>query len=269
MTVIYEAGYSLPSGDQPLTHARIAHSLNWLSGGTVSASSTATGYFADAPTNTLTYERWKPTGSDSKWEYDHGSAVQCDYWAIAAHTLGTNGNEVYAQYYDDGLSTWRRLAPTTAITTDEPIMGIFEPVTAQRWRIKIPTGSAPEVGVIKFGSALQMERPLYGGHAPISTARQTLLRSNYSETGEFLGRSKQRTYLSTQYDWQHLTETWVRANWPTFQLATEAEPFFIAWRPDRLSDVAFCQLDEVPIPSNMGIKAYMEVSMQVRARGYN
>ena len=267
MTVIYETGYSLPSGDQPLTHARIAHSLNWLSGGTVTASSTATGYFAGGPTNSLTYERWKPAGATATWEYDHGSAVECDYCAIAAHTMGTNGNSLTVQYYDG--AAWQDLTASTAITTDGPLMAILEPVTAQRWRISLASGTAPEIGVVKFGSALQMQQPLYGGHAPISTARQTILRSNYSETGEFLGRSKQRTYLATQYAWQHPTEAWVRANWPTFQLATESEPFFIAWRPDRLDDVAFAQLDEVPIPSNMGIRAYMEVSMQVRARGYN
>ena len=267
MTVILESGYSLPSGDYPLTHARIGHTLNWLDGGTANPSSTATGFFADAPLNTLTYERWKPSAATAQWEYNHGSAAECDYAAIAAHTMGTNGNSVQAQYYDG--AAWQDLSPVTSVPSDEPIMFIFEPETRQRWRISITGGTAPEIGVIKFGRAMQMERPLYGGHAPVPMARDTILRSNYSETGEFLGRTKQRTYLQTQYAWEHLTSTWVRANWPNFQLATEAQPFFIAWRPTTFGDVAYAQLDQVPVPSNMGLKNYMSVSMNIRARAYD
>ena len=273
MTVIFQSGYTLPSGDYPLTHARIAHSLNWLSGGTASVSTTATGFYADAPLNTLTYERWKPTSVFATWEYDHGSAVECDYCCIAAHTISTNSCDLSVQYWTG--SAWSNLIPANStISSDEPIMAIFEPVTAQRWRIAVTNGTPPEIGVVKFGSAMQMERPLYGGHAPIPMARQTILRSNYSETGEYLGRVKQRNYLTTEYAWQHLSSTWVRNNWPSFQLATEAEPFWLAWRPsntgntDNQNDVAFAQLDEVPIPSYTGVKNYMEVSMSVRARGY-
>jgi hypothetical protein len=233
MTVKFSTGYTLPSGDYPLTHARIAHSLNWLSGGTATASATGAGYYADAP-----------------------------------HNLGTAASDLYIQYWNG--SAWVALVEYfNPVLTDEPIMAFFEPVTAQRWRIVTENGSAaPEIGVIKFGTAMQMERPLYGGHAPIPMARQTILRSNYSETGEYLGRVKQRNYLTTEYAWQHLSSTWVRTNWPSFQLATEAEPFWIAWRPATFGDVGFCQLDEVPIPSNMGIRDLMEVGMAVRARGY-
>lgn len=266
MTVILESGYSLPSGDQPLTHARIAHSENWLDGGTASVSSTATGYFADAPLNTLTYERWKPSSVTATWEYDHGSSAEADYCCIAAHTLGTNGNSLQVQYWTG--AAWSDLCAVTAITSDEPIMVIFEPETAQRWRISITSGTAPEVGVVKFGSSMQMERPIYGGVEPIPMARQTILRSNYSETGEYLGRTRQRSYLTTNYSWQHLTSDWVRANWPDFQNACEAEPFWLAWRPDTFGDVGYCQTDQTPIPSNMGIRDLLSVSLSVRARGY-
>jgi len=433
MTVILESGYSLPSGDQPLTHARIAHSLNWLSGGTASASSTATGFFAGAPNNSLTYERWKPSSVTATWEYDHGSSAECDYCCVAAHTFGTNNNTILVEYdgasrtnlltyseqldqwsttssitltqdatiapdgnttaeilaknagtfvymarkgitvagqeytasiylkqgtaavtairlykdvtegeplntlsidwsdpdatgtdvgngwyrfsitataVDTGInvliypagssvgtgtvfawgaqleegtkatpyikttastasSTWYALTEYTTLTSDEPIMFIFEPETRQRWRISITGGTAPEVGVIKFGTAMQMERPIYGGVAPIPMARQTILRSNYSETGEYLGRVQQRSYLSASYSWQHLTSDWVRANWPDFQRAAEAEPFWLAWRPGTFGDVGYCQVDEVPIPSNMGIRDLLSVSMSVRARGYD
>lgn len=266
MTVILESGYSLPSGDKPLTYARIAHSLNWLSGGAATASSTATGFFANAPLNTLTYERWKPSSVTATWEYDHGSSNECDYCCIAAHSMGSNGNSIQVQYWTG--SAWADLCPVTAVSNDEPIMVIFEPETRQKWRISITGGTTPEVGVVKFGLAMQMQRPIYGGIAPIPMARQTILRSNYSETGEYLGRAKQSTYLAASYAWQHLTSDWVRANWPNFQQASEAEPFWLSWRPATFGDVAYCQTNATPVPSNMGIRDLLSVSMDVRARGY-
>lgn len=266
MTVIFESGYSLPSGDQPLKHARIAHSRNWLEGGTATASSTATDFFADAPLNTLTYEFWKPTAVPATWEYDHGSAIECDYCAIAAHTLGSVQATVKAQYYNG--SAWVDLCAGTAVNSDSPIFIIFEPVTAQRWRIYIEN-AVGQVACIKFGSALQMTQPIYGGHAPLDYGRNTVLRSNYSETGENLGRTKQRSYLSTSYTWTHIKADWVRSNWGNFQKAVEAEPFWIAWRPITFGEVGFCQTDETPGASNMGVKDYMQLELSVRARGYD
>jgi len=267
MTFILQTGYSLPGADQPLTHARILHSKNWLSGGTAVASSTATDFFANGPLNSLTYERWKPSSVAATWEYNHGSAAAVSACCIGAHTMGSNGNTLQIQYWNG--SSWTGVIPATAITSDEPIMAVFGSQTRQRWRISITNGTTPEVGIVKFGVPLQMQRPLYGGHAPIPFARQTVLRSTKSETGEFLGRSKQRTYLATSYEWQHLTAAWVRSNWRSFQTAIESEPFFIAWRPATFGDVALAQVDEIPVPQNMGVRDFMSVSMTIRARGYD
>ena len=268
MTVLFQAGYSPPSGDQPLTHARIAHSLNWLSGGTASASTTSTGYSASAPLNTLTYELWRPTVTSGTWEYNNGSSAICDYACIAAHTLGTARSNIRAQYLSG--STWTDLNASTLITDDSPIFIIFNRTTAARWRINIASStSIPTIGVIKFGRALQMQQPIYGGHSPINMARQTILRTNYSETGEFLGRTKQRVQLANTFSWTHLKADWMRTNWPTLQRAIESEPFWIAWRPESFGEVGFAQVDSVPTPQNMGIKDFMSVEMTVRARGYD
>jgi hypothetical protein len=266
MTVIFEAGYTLPGADFPLTHARIAHGNNWLTGGTAAASTTNSAFFINGPLNSLTYERWKPTAVTATWEYDHGSSVTCDYCCIGAHTLGTNGNSVQVQYWTG--SAWADLTAVTALSSDMPVMAIFEPQAAQRWRISISGGTVPEVGVVKFGEALQMQRPLYGGHTPLDFSRNTVMRSNRSVTGEFLGRTKLRSTLSTSFAWQHLTRTWIDANWKSFQLAIEEDPFFIAWRPGGFSEVGLCYTDESPIPSNMGIRDLMEVGLNVTARGY-
>lgn len=295
MGVIFQSGYSLPVGDMPLTHARIAHSGNWLAGGTVRAddgsnllmettddllledgvsflllegqNATASGYVSLAPSNSLTYERWKPGALPATWEYDHGSAALCDYCCIGAHTMGTNGNTLQVQYWSG--SAWVDLIPATVMTSDMAVMAIFGQQTRQRWRIVVSNGTAPEIGVIKFGRAMQMTRPIFGGHTPVDLGRQTQIRANYSETGEFLGRTRQRVQMASTFSWQHLDDAWIRSTFRPFQKAVEAEPFFIAWRPLAYSEVALCQTDEVPIPQNMGVRNLMNVQLTVRALAYD
>jgi hypothetical protein len=266
MSVVFQSGYTLPGGDQPLTHARIAHSLNWRSGGTAAASSTASGYFANAPLNTLTYEKWRPNAATGTWEYNHGSSVSCNYCCIAGKTSGVT---ITVQYFTG--STWVALSPATAMTDNSAIMFIFAATSASRWRINITAGGTlAEIAVVKFGLALQLERPIFGGHAPILFSRQTVMKMNESETGEYLGRSKWRTYLETTYSWQNLSASWIGANWPSLQRAVETEPFFIAWRPSGYPDqVAFGRAMGVPIPSNSGTRDLMSVELQMRALNYD
>lgn len=265
MTVIFQAGYSLPGGDQPLRNARIGHSLNWLAGGTALASTTATGYFANAPLNSLTYERWKPSAVPATWEYNHGSAQTVDYAAIAGHTL--TGCTIRIEYWTG--AAWAARSPDTLIADNGPIFCIFAQTSAQRWRVNVLSGTAPEIAVIRFGRALQIERPIFGGHTPMDFSRQTVLRSNRSETGENLGRTKQRTMYSTSFSWDYLTTAWMEANWITLQKAIEAEPFWIVWRPLDRGHVGYCQTDQVPVPSNMGVRDFMSVELSVRGLAYD
>lgn len=263
MTILFESGLT----QSDYSKALIAHSGNWLSGGTVSASGTDADYFEAAPANSLTYEKWKPDALSATWEYDHGSAAACDYCAIAAHTMGTNGNSLSVQYHNG--STWADIVSATAITSDAPVLVVFGGETRQRWRIQISGGTAPEIGVVRFGAALEMPHPMYGDHSPLHMARQTKMRSNTSTTGEFLGKSKIRTKLSAPFKWNYLEADWVRANWRPFQIAMEEEAFFVAWRPDKFAEVAYCQTDTPAIPSNMGVLDFMQVELKVSAYAYD
>lgn len=271
MTVIFESGYSLPGADLPLKHARIAHAGNWHTGGTVTASSTATGYNADAPDNSLTYERWKPSSLTATWDIDLGSAKATNYCCIAAHTMGTNGNTLTVQYDSTGGGTWVTVA-TEAITDDSPIFCIFDSETRQDWRVQISSGTAPEIGVIKFGTALQMERPFYVGFAPSRMMRKTQVTGNMSEGGQFLGRTKIRTSSEVTYSWSNLTYAWVRANLDgTAGLlqSVETEPFFCAWRSASEDDVEFgWTRGPVSSPSITGPRDLMSFTLSAEVLGY-
>lgn len=269
MTVVFQSGYTLPGADQPLKHARIAHAGNWLSGGTAVASTTATGnYSADGPLNTLTIDRWKPSAGTSTWEYNHGSAAACNYCAIAAHTLGSANATFTVQYFNG--STWTNVSPSISPTDDSPIFVIFTSQTRQRWRLNITAGT-PEIGVIKFGTALQMERGFYGGHTPTRMNRATEVIGNISGSGELLGRSKKRTTLRSGYAWENLTYAWVRANLdgPTGLIqSVETEPCFVAWRPGETQDVDYVMQAEPTPPQAQGLRDFFTFSMTGVAHSY-
>lgn len=256
------------TADQPLGHARIAHSGNWLTGGTVAASSTATGYFADGPNNSLTYEKWQANGSTfATWAYTHTGAAECDYCVIAAHNLGTASVTVDVQA--EISATWTTLVSFTP-TDDEPIMALFEPRTQTKWRLRLVySGDEPTIGVIKFGKALQMERPIYNEYTVPNFARQTILRSTYSESGEFLGRTKQRTYLEIPLRWSIISRSWADTNWYPAIKAMESEPFFIAPIPDSRDDVIFGQTTgALPAPAETA-SGYMSLQVDVRGYGFD
>lgn len=265
MTIIYSTGYTVPGGELPLNHARIGHSNNWLSGGTATASSTDADYFEDGPLDTMTYEKWKPTAVPATWEYEHTGSATCDYCGVAAHTLA--GRTVQVQRWNG--SAWVDLTPATVVADNSPLMFFFPPVSATRWRLNISAGAVPEVGVVKFGRALQMHRPIYGGHTPLNLARQTEYRSNVSETGQFLGKTKVRTVLSTSYAWSNLPAAWVRTNWAPLQKAAEENPMFIAWRPSSFDEVGYCMVDATPVPTNIGTRDLMSVEMAVKGLAYD
>lgn len=260
MSVVFESGYTLPGADQPLTHARIAHSGQWASP-TITASTTDADYFTKGPDNSLTYERWKPTALPADWEADFGGAYSADYCVVGAHDLGTQGCNVKVQSWNG--ATWDDVIGTTAISDDSPIMFIFEPrTTPTQYRLRVTSGSGnPTIGVIKFGQALQMPRAIFGGHTPLKFSRRTTLRQTLSETGEFLGQTKQRSALMTDFAWNNITAAWIRTNWAAVQTALETEPFFIAWRPSEYSEVGFCRAQGVPVPTQTGVANMMQVAI--------
>lgn len=264
MSVIITSGLVLNAA-VPLTHARIGYdSIGLLSGASVTASSETTDFPEEAPLNPLTWDRWKPASVPATWEIDAGTGVSCDFCGIAAHSMGTNGNTVTVQYHDG--STWQDIDDAMP-GDDNPMMFLFEAVTAQRWRISITGGSAPYVGVVYFGAALAMQRAIYGGHSPGALSRKTALLPNRSEGGEWVGRSVIRRGVSATFDWKNLTASWYRENFDPFVAAAIERPFFIAWRPETFpAEVMYASADSDISPSNQGQRDLMSVSFQ--ATGY-
>jgi hypothetical protein len=246
----------------PLTHSRIGMD-NICRTGTASASSTASGFSANAPKNNLTYEYWKPTSLTATWAIDAGSARTVNYCGIAAHDCGSSGNTITVQSSTNN-STWTT-RDSFAPTDNSPIMFLFEDVSARYWRISIAGGTAPTIGVIQFGKTLDMERPCFAGLEPINFSRTTVIRPNRSENGQWIGRSIIRGGSSMSVSYRHLSYAWYKANFDPFVEDARKYPFFFAWRPQGYLDtVGYVWTAQDIAPSTMGIKNLLQVSFDMQ-----
>lgn len=256
------------ASDFPLNHARILYRSLWRDpNATVTASSAALNKPAVAAANENTYERWQPTSLPATWTITLPVGRQADAIGIAAHTLGTNAVTVTLEYLDEGA--WiaeKQFIPST----DETIMVLFPMRNAAGYRISLSGGTGiPSLGVIFVGRAMQMQRPIYGGHSPLNLSRETTTYPSGSEAGNWLGRSVIRSGYSTSFSWSNLTASWYRQYFDTFvRYSTQSKgPFFIAWRPSEFpSEVGYCWVSGSDIsPSNSGTRNLMSVSMSVNA----
>lgn len=208
------------------------------------------------------------TRQNASVDYYSFGSVECDACCIGGHNLGTTGARVIVQHDSDEDDTYTTIVSYDP-TTDEPLFFIFEPVTSGRWRIVVQNGASSEVAVVWWGKALQMERPLYGEYTPPNFARATEVRSSYSESGEFLGRTKQRTYLEFNINWSLLSRSWVDTNWYPALKAMESEPFFLAPIPSVHGDVSLCQTTQSPAAPTQQANGYVSASLPLRALGYD
>ena len=245
----------------PLSHSRIGHQ-SYTRTGTVTASSAAVDFPADAPLNELTYEFWRPTALPATWDLDVGSEVDVNYFGIAAHTLGSSGCTISIQSSEDN-TTWD-VIDTLTPTDNSPIMFLFESVTAQYYRLAIAGSSIPSIGVIYIGTVLEMLRPCYAGLTPISLSRDSVIRPNRSEGGQWLGRSVIRSGSSMSVNYSNLENGWTRSTFRDFINDAVIYPFFFAWRPDNYpEDVGYVWVSEDIKPSNSGTRDLMNVSIQM------
>lgn len=230
----------------------------------VIASSTATGYRANAMLNNYTYERWSPTAYPATLVFEASEIAEMNYIGIGAHTL--SGFAVKVEISLNGAD-YTEVAEFIS-STNNAIMVLFEKTEMKYVRITITGSGTAEIGVVYFGEVLVMQRSLYGGHTPILLGRETEITPHISDEGEFLGTTVVRRALKSNYNFSNLTASWIRETFDAFIQHARTEPFFIAWKPDTyLNEVVYGWCGADIKPSNMGKRDFMSVSFEVR--GYN
>jgi hypothetical protein len=246
----------------PLTHSRIGMN-NIGRTGTVSASSEAVGFPAIAANNPLTYEFWKPTSTPAWWKIDAGTSTSVNYVGIASHTLGTDSGIVSVQYSTDN-SNWTTVDTHTP-TDNSPIMFLFAPVSARYWRIYFTSSTPATVGVVYIGTTLDMQRACYSGLSPIDMSRRSVVRTNVSEGGQWLGRTVIRQGSEMAVGFRHLDYDWYKDNFDPFAKDALSYPFFFAWRPQGYPEtVGYVWVSGDIAPSTMGIRDLVEVSFDMQ-----
>ena len=256
---IIGSSYTLP--DAPIILAN-----NLLIGQPATATSAADGFPASAVTNPLTYERWAPsTGGSSAVTIDLPGRF-FDTIAIAAHTLGTNGVTFTIAGFTS-IGGWVDFITQTP-TTDEPFVLCFG---SSRFlsKLRITINKQAEIGVVYAGLRLNMPLSIYGGHTPDTLGRTVEYTTAESVTGNFLGRTVERSGYEASYSFKYLGAAWYRQNFDKFASDAIRNPFFIAWYPFKYpKEVVYGWTDKQIVPNNSGLKDYLDVTFTVKAIGH-
>ena len=255
------------------THPRILYDNLALTApaASVSASSAAANFPADAAQRPDTFEYWKPTTFPAIWTADLGAAKVVDAVGIASHQCGTTAVGLKVQWSVDNAS-WYDATDTVYPADNGEVLFLFAPQLARYWRLYMTASGSPteypQVGVIYIGRSLPMQRSLYAGHSPITLSRQTTLRNQLSEGGHFLGQSIQRRGLTGAAAFRFLEPVWYRDYFDPFAKSARRYPYFFAWRPETYTkEVAYAWTREDIAPTNSGAPNFVDVSFNMQ--GYD
>jgi hypothetical protein len=252
------SGYTVGS-NQPLTRARILYAP-------ITGTVTAGGAGGALAANDFTFQRWDVGPSPSNWTLVTVSDAEIDTVFIAAHSLaGTTVLIQTAATVGGAFVTRATLNPTDNSTIAVMLNDMGDPYVIRELRIAVSGGTGFEqVGVIRAGVALQMTQAVYGGVQPIGLNRIVETRHAISETGQWLGRTIQRQARRTAMPWTHLKADWYRSTFEPFALSLPQTPFGLIQNPAEMPEsAAWCWTDESPTPSNMGVRDYMEVTLNI------
>lgn len=257
------AGYTV-GANYPLNHARILYVP-------ITGTVTAGGSNGSYATNDFTAQRWAAGALPATWVLETAANASVDTVFIAAHNLGSTACTVVistAATVGGAHTTRATIVPTddgtiAVMINDAASAGI--PYVIREIKIALSGASAAaEIGIIRAGVALQMERPVFGGVVPIGLSRVVETRHSISETGQWLGRTIQRQARRTQMNWQNLSSAWYRASFDPFALTVPQYPFGLIQNALRMPEsVAWCWTDESPSPENMGVRDLMQVSLGI------
>lgn len=239
---------------------------------TITSSTQETDADDDSVINGLTWDYWQPTTVPGTITFTFTEAITATYCGIAGHTLTETGNQVELHYWDAAASpaAWVSLGSVSpgSETGNKTIMFLFDSTSSAIWRLTVSGGTGdtmPVLGVVNIGEALVLQRNIYGGHTPITLSKNTVIRPQKSEGGQFLGRSIIREGASTTISLTNLTAPWVRSDFYPFMESARTYPFFFAWRPTAAyaDEVGYVWTDTDIRVSNNGQANLMDTSFSV------
>ncbi len=254
----------------PLNHGRVC--WNWYDG-TVTASTSASGFAAVNAMPPRTDSAWRPTAIPATWDLAFASAQDVSFIGIAKHDLGTKnatiaiqrdisgGSEIYASF--DGLGA---VQPED----DSPLLFLVPVTNVDGLRIEITAADAPPtIALIMAGEAMEMPRPFTWTGQPITEGDRIGFENTISMTGNWLGRTKVSDGQQFELTMQHASEAWRQGAFADFKAYANGEDaaFFIAARPGTYpNELAYAWATEVVTASrempNKNISTSVTLSCQ-------
>jgi len=252
-------GFTLGT-NQPLNHARIL----WQPiTGTITTDGGTNGDYA---ANDYTAQRWALAAGACYWTLATDADAEVDCCFIAAHNLSGKTVTIKTSSFLSGAMTTRATV-TPADNTAICVLfnyGDGTPITVRRVHVAVSDGTDIKIGIIRFGVALQMPIPIYGGHGVITQNRITEAQQQFSETGQWLGRSIKRQAITAGYTWDHVSASWYATNFDPFAATLPLHPFGIAGNPSKMTgDVAWGWTDEDIRVTNEGRNNWVSFGLNV------
>ena len=280
MTLI-TSDYTTLGGNQPLNHARILWDFK-------SGAATGDGTGAALAANDYTAQRWDSEGAGA-WVFEFDENQEVDTFVIAAHNLSgtlvsietssvtdelltTEAGENLQTEAEEDIIAENVESPFSALTSftpadNSPIFIMINDdlgadLVLKSYRITVSRDA--QIGIIRAGKSLQMQRSIYSGHNVALWNRVTEGQQAFSETGQWLGRTQKRLAYANSYEWEHITAPWYRNNFEPFAQTLPLKPFAIAGNPEAMpQDVAWGWAQGDVQPQNMGVRNFVTMGIQV------
>jgi hypothetical protein len=195
------------------------------------ASSTATGFDVLNLRDYRPYTWWKPSAIPATVTVDCGASVAADYLAVYAHELGSTGCTIEVRKSSDNFAANDVLVATYTPTDDKPIVVLFTSTSSRYWRLRITTGTAPQMAIALLGRRLEFTEGLDDGFDPLG--RETRAQYNVSVKGQPLGKVINYEEWSETIQIPLVTWSWLRDTFlPAWEAHLRSEPWLFSWNPD-------------------------------------
>ena len=210
---------------------------NLLATGTVASANLPTGAPRSNAYDPATDVFYKPTSVPDTLRATFGSAQACDCAFFGAHTLGTAGATLTAQYFDG--TTWQTQATYTP-TTNQPFCFVWPTRSATGWGFQI-TGAVAQIGVAFMGPRIVIPGGVKPDYQPVWATRRITKTPGMSRRGHFQGQAIEMAgaslspeFMDVPYDFANMTLDGFRTHYD------RGDPFVFASAPSVFTrDVAY------------------------------
>lgn len=257
MSVVITGNLVLAEADISATESRFGiHNI--LPEATVTATDDASGVPNLFDGNT--YDAWTSTGAQTI-TVELGSAKKVDYFGIVGRGLA--GCEISFEY-KQGAGDWTSLVPAFMPAERRVLMVVFEPVTADAFRLNVTKASAYSFAALNIGLAISIPGGMRPGFAPPNLNEDVEYHTSRTVGGNIVGHSVLRAGATLRVKAEHLSEAWVREYWKPFQDEAHEKPFFFAWSTALFQYEVIYGVADKPPQAKYDTTIFMSINMTIR-----